>query len=116
MQNAQEVFNRIEKTKKEIKSIKKFLTEEYEQIPEYTKLSLEKIDLNNKIKQIKLNVDNKFYDEVTKLGDLKIDLKSDKELLADIILSKMFKGEEVELQNQYKQGVLPIFKVIFKKN
>lgn len=70
--------------------------------------------LRAKRKTITNIVDRDNYDVVTKLEDLKIDLRSDKELLNDIVLLKFTKGETIELEDRKHQAVLPIFSVIMK--
>lgn len=91
------------------------LKEAYEQVPEYNEL-MEKRKANTaRLKQVKEHVNQDYQSEVTKLEDLRIDLASDQELLNDIALSTMFKGETVEVKDTYEQLYLPIFKVTFKK-
>lgn len=114
MQNAQEVYNRILETKQKIKDIKAELKGYYQDIPEYVDLEEKLKDLRAKRKRVTLSVDNQHPDLITKLEDLKIDLASDKEMLNDIVVSTVMKGETVELQNQYQQAVLPIFSVTLK--
>lgn len=52
---------------------------------------------------------------ITKLEDLRIDLASDKELLNDIVLTGVMRGETVKLINNYKQAMLPLFTVTMRK-
>lgn len=114
MKNAQEVYDRIQNTKKEIKELKKTLTDQYEQVPEYLDIQEELKKQRAKRKLITNKVDAENPTIVTKLEDLKIDLASDKEMLNDIVVSTVMRGETVELQNQYQQAVLPIFTVTLK--
>lgn len=115
MQNAQEVFNRLQENRRKIKEIKAQLNEAYMQVPEYVELKEKHKVIKEKIKGVRDDVNLGYPELITKLDDLKIDCASDQELLNDIALSTMMKGSQVEIQNEFKQQVLPIFKVIFKK-
>lgn len=114
MQNAQEVYTRILKTKKSIKEIKSELTGYYKEDSGYKQIE-EKMRLyrQNK-KQITTQINQQYPKLVTALDDLKIDLASDKELLNDIIMTKMMKGEDIKLENEYQQTMFPIFSVTLK--
>lgn len=114
MQNAQEVYTRILKTKKSIKEIKSELTGYYKENEEYKQLEEKMKTLRANKKQITTSINHDYPDLTTKLDDLKIDLASDKELLADIIMTKVMKGEDVQLENEYQQQMLPIFSVTLK--
>ena len=56
-----------------------------------------------------------FAQELTKKEDLKIDIASDIELLTDVALSSMMKGESVGISDKYENEYEPVFKVMFKK-
>ena len=113
MQNAQEIFDRIQETKRKIKDIRTFLKSKYKEVSEYVEIQDKKKTLNQKQKLITMEVDSHYPDEITKLEDMKIDLDSDKEMLNDILLTKLMKGEDVELKNNPNrdQMMLPIFAV-----
>lgn len=117
MQNAQEIYDRIQDTKKEIKENKDILIEQYKQTPGYNEVQEELKALRAKRKHITNAVDAQNPEVVIKLEDLKIDLASDKELLNDIILSKYMRGEHVELEDKtkYNQAMLPLFTVTMRK-
>jgi uncharacterized alpha-E superfamily protein len=114
MQSPQIIFNQIEKNKKQLKEIKKEFKSRYEEIGEYNELNEQKRAINEKIKQIRSRVHEANYELYTKMEDLKIDIASDKEMLTDLMLVSYVKGEQVQLQNEYKQDVLPIFSLLLK--
>lgn len=113
MQNAQEVFDRIQETKRKIKDIRTFIKSKYEEVSEFVEIQEKKKKLNEKQKLITNEVDSHYPSEIQKLDDMKIDLDSDKEMLNDILLSKLMKGEEVELKDNpnREQLMLPIFAI-----
>lgn len=114
MQNAQEVYTRILKIKKSIKEIKSELTGYYKENQGYTELEEKMKKLRQDKKQITTSINQDFPKLITTLDDLKIDLASDKELLNDIIMTKMMKGEDIKLENEYQQTMFPIFSVTLK--
>lgn len=111
MMNAQGVFNRMQETKAKIKDIKSMLKQAYENVFEYVELSDEIKERNQKRRAVRASVDQQYPEDITHLEDLKIDLASDKELLNDILLSRMMKGEDIELHDNpdREQLLLPIF-------
>ena len=115
MQNPQEIFDRIDEKKKKIKDIKTVLSDAYARNSEWPGLVEKKKALNEKAKQIKAVVERDYQPELAELDKLKCDIKSDRELLRDIVLNMYIKGEQVELEDSRKQMVLPIFSVAFKK-
>ena len=115
MKNAQEVYNRIQETKTKIKDIKTFLLEQYRDNGEYVEIEEKMKTLREDKKRIVMAVDGRNPGEATMLEDLKIDFSTDKEMLTDIILSQVTKGNMIELQDEFKQDVLPFFSVVLKK-
>lgn len=114
MQNAQEVYTRLLKTKRQIKELKSELTGYYKENTEYKQLEEKMKTLRDNKKQITTSINHQYPDLVTKLDDLKIDAASDKELLNDIILTTVMKGDDVHIENEYQQAVFPIFSVTLK--
>lgn len=110
-----EVFNRIEDTKKKIKEIKKVYADALTGSADYQEV-IEKIKtLRARKKQIEETVQSDFQSELAKLDDLKIDLQSDQELLNDAALTKLMKGETVEVEDENGNKYDPHFSVKFKK-
>lgn len=113
MQDAQTIYDRIQDTKKKIKKKKKELKEIYLKDPEYARVVEQLRPILEKRKQEKVRIDEANFELVMKIKDLQIDLDSDRELLNDIVLSKVMKGEKVEIIDEYKQPQLPIFTIKF---
>ncbi len=115
MQDVQEIFNRMQAIKKQQKDIKSAFNEALKQNSELAEI-VEKIKaLQVKKKQIEMSVKQDFSSEFTKLDDLKIDINSDQELLTDASVTKLMKGETVEVKDEYDQTYQPVFSVKFKK-
>jgi len=115
MQNIQEVFDRIQENKKQQKEIKNTYQDALVTSPEYQEIKDKIKTLQEKKKSIEGVIREQFANEFTKLDDLKIDLESDVELLSDITISKMMKGEPIEIKDAGGNEYEPRFKVNFKK-
>lgn len=111
----EEVFNKIEENKKKIKNIKKAYSQALEELQEYTEIKIQLKTLKAKKKQIEQVVKERFINEMTEMEDLKIDLESDKEMLSDLSINKLIKGETISLLDKYSNEYEPIIKVSYKK-
>jgi predicted nuclease with TOPRIM domain len=115
MSNLQEVFSRIRETRKEQKKLKDAYRDALSNSTEYRQVSDDLKDLKNKKKQIEADTKAQFSSEFTRLDDLKIDLESDAEMLSDIALTQLMKGETVKVKDEYEAEYEPVFSVKFKK-
>ena len=115
MQNLQEVFNRIQKAKEKQKEIRKMYKEALEQTPGYKNLVEDYREIRDKRKQTENQVKQDFAKEFEQLDDIKADIQTDQELLADIALNKLVKGETVEVNDKEDNNYEPVFSVKFRK-
>ena len=115
MANLQDVFNSIKEKQKKQKEINKIYrdaltcSEKYQEIKE--KLNI----LKEKKKIIEQAIKDDFSSEISKLEDIKLDLKTDKEMLSDIALTNLMKGQTVQVTDQDDNEYEPVFSVSFKK-
>lgn len=115
MQNIQEIFARIQKNKKKMKDLKSSYSEALRTVQEYVD-AMEKLKtLREKKKSIENTIRQDFANEFQQIEDLKIDLESDNEMLSDIALTQVMKGETVAVTDEYEQNYEPVFQVKFKK-
>jgi len=115
MQDIQEIFARIQATKKKQKDIRAAYKDALKNAGEYQEIMEKMRTLRERKKQIELSIKADFQSEFTKLDDYKIDLESDNAILADAALSKIMKGETVEVTDEYENKYEPIWLVKFKK-
>lgn len=115
MQDIQEVFNRIQENKKKQKDIRAAYKEALKSQQELQEIEDKIKTLRERKKQIENTVKESFSSEFSKLDDLKIDLESDMVMLGDISLTKLMKGETVQVVDQYNNTYDPLFSVKFKK-
>ena len=115
MQNIQEIFNRIQVNKKKQKDIRTAYKDALASSLEYQELTEKLKTMREKKKQIEQTTKEQFSSEFIKLDDLKIDIESDQEMLNDIALSKVMKGESIAITDEYDNEYEPLFSVKFKK-
>lgn len=115
MQQLQIIFNRIQENKKKIKDIKLAYKDALSTSDEYKHLSDKIKELNARKKQVVESIKQGFSGEFQKLDDLKIDLESDQTMLSDAAMTKLMKGETVEVMDEYNNKYEPLFSAKFKK-
>ncbi len=116
MVDIQEIFNRIQITKKKQKDIKTTYRDALDSSLEYKEIMEKLKTLREKKKQIENSVKTQFASEFNQLDAFKTDLESDNTLLSDAAMTLLMKGEHVEVQDEYHNVYDPIFQVKFKKN
>lgn len=116
MPNIQEIFNNIQKAKKEQKEIKNMYRDALANSSGYQSTLEELKALREKKKKIEEGLRDDFRAEFDKLEVLKADIDNDTMLLSDAALSEYVKGRPVEIVDEYENKYEPIFKVQFKKS
>ena len=115
MQDLQQIFNHIQEIKKKQKDIKTAYRDALSASEEYKNLTEKSKELRARKKQIETSIKGDFSSEFQKLDDYKIDLESDFTMLSDAAMSKLMKGETVQVTDEYNNNYEPLFTVKFKK-
>ena len=115
MQDIQEIFNHIQEVKKTAKDIRGAYKDALATSQDYVDICEKIKTLRERKKQIEASTKQDFTGEFTKLDDYKIDLESDFTMLSDAAMSKLMKGETVEVKDEYDNTYEPVFTVKFKK-
>jgi len=115
MQDIQEIFARLQETKKQQRDIRKMYKDALDNVGEYQEIQEQMKILREKKKRVETAIKEQFSSELIKLDDLKIDIESDTQMLADIAMTKIMNGESIEVKDTYDNEYEPIFKVSFKK-
>lgn len=113
MQKLEQVYGRLQKAKKERREINKMIKDELNSNAQYQELIEEIKDLRDKKKSIEQDV--KSGSDGDRLEDLKLEIQTDQELLADIALNMYVNEETVEIVDENDEKWYPQFKVAFKK-
>jgi uncharacterized phage infection (PIP) family protein YhgE len=111
----QEIFDRIQKSKKEQKKIKDMYKQSLENSEEYKRITEELKQFKEKKKQIENQVKNEFSQELEELEKIKKSIADDQQLLSDVALNKVTKGESVEVTDEHSSQYEPVFTVKFRK-
>lgn len=113
--NICELYQRYQSKRKEKKKLSAFFKEQQEIHSEYKKIVDELEVLKAKKKQIDLQIKESCASELEKMEKLRLDIKTDKEMLTDLAVTKMMNNEAVEISDEYNNKFVPFFSVIFKK-
>jgi len=116
MANLQEIFNRIQETKKEQRDIKKMYKDALANSQSYQDALDELVKIKEKKKHLEDAIREDFASEFNKLDTLKLDIENDNMLLSDAALTKLVKGEIIKIEDQEGKTYDPIFSVKFKKS
>ncbi|MBU4216830.1 hypothetical protein L6270_03310 [Candidatus Parcubacteria bacterium] len=116
MSKLQEVFDRIQKTKKEQKELKSMFRDSLVNSKSYQEAVEDLKVLRDKKKKIEDAIKEDFNSELAKLDILKSDIDNDYMLLSDAALTKIMKGEMIEVVDEKDNKYEPIFSVKFKKS
>ena len=115
MANLQQVFDRIQKSKKEQREIKKMYRDALGNSQSYQKMVEELKTLRDKKKKFEESMKDEFRSEMNKLETLKADIENDNMLLSDAALSELVSGKMVEVTDEHETKYEPVFSVRFKK-
>lgn len=115
MVDVQEIFNRIQVTKKKQKDIKNLYRDALKNSQEYQDLTEKLKTFREKKKQLEAGIKSQFTSEFTQLDAYEADIAADNQLLTDAAMTMLMKGERVEVQDEYNNVYDPVFVVKFKK-
>jgi predicted nuclease with TOPRIM domain len=115
MLNIQEIFNKIREMKKEQKDLKDMYKDALVQADKYEEVVEEITVLREKKKEIETRIQQQLGRSWEKLDELKREVESEKEMMNDIALTTLMKGETVIVKDEYDNAYEPAWKVNFKK-
>ncbi|MBI5370274.1 hypothetical protein HZA85_03740 [Candidatus Uhrbacteria bacterium] len=114
MSQLDEVYKRIQESKKRQKEIRQMLKDELAHHTRYQEILEEAKTLREEKKAIEQSIRGQSPDFL-ELEELKLEIQTDEELLSDVALNMYMKEETVEIVDEFEQTWHPIFKVSFKK-
>lgn len=115
MQDLQDIFNRVQENKKKLKDLRDSYKEALKTSEAYVEADEALKVAREKKKTIELEVKNQFANEFVQMDDIKIDIASDQEMINDIAMTMIMKGETVAVNDKYDNEYEPLFTVKFKK-
>ena len=115
MQDIQEIFNLLQKGRKEQKEIRSMYKSSLSNSAQYKEIIEQLKVLKEKKKEIENIIKAEFSREFSQLDNLKTEAEGNKIMLSDIALNKLIKGEHVEVIDEHNTRYEPIFNVAFKR-
>ncbi len=115
MANLQEVWLRMQKTKKKQKEIRSAYKEALANSVDYGKVVEDLKTLREKKKKIEADTRADFSSEFNELETLKADAETDAEMLSDLALNTYVKGETIQVTDEYENKYEPVFVVKFRR-
>lgn len=114
-QQLPDVFKRIQERKKEQRDLKAMYRDVLSVNGEYQRVVEELEALKIKKKKILIGVQAELKEEFNKLEGLKLNIAGDNQLLSDLALNQLTKGEAIKIVDENKVEYEPVFTVRFKK-
>jgi len=115
MSQLNEVFKRLQEQQKVQRELKKMYREALAVNANYHEAVEELEALKIKKKQIEAAVKADLKEEFDKLEGLKLNIAGDKQMLSDIALTQLTKGEPVKVVDENQVEYEPLFTVRFQK-
>ena len=114
MPSLNDVYHRLQAAKKKQKELRDIYKDSLTQSKSYqeTKDELEK--LLEKKRRIETAVKADFVNEQAEIDKLQLSMAADKQLMTDMAITQLMKGEMVEIQDD-EVSLEPVFKVNFKR-
>ncbi len=115
IQNVQDIFIKMRELKKEQKELRDMYKDALSQTDHYEEIVEEIKKLREKKKQIEERIQGEMGKAWERLDDLKYEMESQQEMISDLAMNNLMKGERVEVKDEYENPYEPVFKVNFKK-
>jgi hypothetical protein len=115
MKNIQEVFNEIQDLKRKCKEIGREYHDVLFQADGYEDLKEEMGKLRDKKKLIETGVQAEMKSQYEELEKIKTEIGNLEQMLTDIAMSTLMKGENINITDQYDAKYEPIYKIAFKR-
>ena len=115
MKDLQSIFTKLQNLKKEQKELKAIYRDSLKNSDQYQKIIEDLKELKTKKKDIEDLTKAELKSSFEKLEGLKYDIESENELMSDIALNQLIKGEPISITDQYENKYEPVFSVRFKK-
>ncbi len=114
MKTVQEIFNRLQEKRREQKSIRTSYKGELAASHEYQRITEDLERLRARKKQYEQSVRSREDGNFKKIDELTFAIRQDAQLLSDIALTSMLKGESVSVQEEDVEYE-PVFTVRYRK-
>jgi hypothetical protein len=115
MKTVQEIFDRLQEKRKTVNVVRSKFKEELSASVEYGRIKEEMDRLRAKKKQYELSTKQQAGANFARIDELALAIRQDAQLLSDIALTAVMKGEPIAVKDERAQYE-PVFTVRFKKS
>jgi predicted nuclease with TOPRIM domain len=115
MHDPQDLFNQLQEIKQQQKEIRKEYTDLLAQDGEYQQVKEEYDTIRLRKKEFEQSAQIQMGDTYAKLDDLKNERAAIEEMLSDIVITNMMKGESTQITDADHNEYEPRYNVSFKK-
>jgi len=115
MKKIQDVFDQLNAIKKQQKEIRTIYKDALANNQRYQNITEKLEQLRAEKKQIEEDTKSEMGSQCAKLEKLKEEIKDQNEMISDLAINQLVKGELIEIQDEYNYIYEPIFSVKFKK-
>lgn len=117
MPELQEVFDRVKGKKLEVKKLTSVYKDALATSKPYQDLLDQMKDLKAKKQAMEAEIQAHFESELQEIARLKCDIEADEQLMSDLALTTLMRGETVEVKDGDTGNLYePLFNVRFKKS
>jgi len=114
MKTLQEIFDRLQEKRRQVNLVRKKYKEELAANIEYARIRDDLEKLRAKKKQYELSVKQQAGAAFAKMDDLTLTIRQDAQMLSDIALTAVMKGERIAVRDE-RTEYEPVFSVRFRK-
>jgi hypothetical protein len=116
MKTVQEIFDRLQEKRRQVSLVRAKYKEELASSGEYQRITEEMAKLREKKKKYELATKQQAGATFSRIDDLALTIKQDAQMLSDVALTSVMKGDRIEVKDKERQiEYEPVFSVRFRK-
>jgi len=115
MSDVQSLFNQLQDAKNEQKEIRKEYRDALLHESSYQEITEEMKVLRDKKKLIESEIQSHLGNRWERMEELKYDITETQQMISDLAMSSIMKGESLDIKDEYNVLYEPQFSVTFKK-
>lgn len=114
MKSVQDIFNRLQEKKHQVKTVRRKYKDELALSSEYQKINDDMQKLRTKKKEYEKSIRDQAGANFARIDELALAIRQDTQMLSDVALTSIMKGERVEVKDSHSEYE-PVFTVRFKR-
>jgi len=114
MKSVQDIFDRLQEKKNQVKVVRRKYKEELAASTEHQKITEELQKLREKKKKYEASIREQSGAAFSKMDELALAIRQDTQMLSDVALTSIMKGERVEVKDSHSEYE-PVFTVRFRR-